>query len=219
VDGFDVSVITRNLGFLGEGMLLSLGLAALAIAGGILCGAVLAVLRLSRYKPLALAAAGYVNLFRSIPLVLVIFWFYFLVPLAAGHQVGPFYSALIAFVLFETAYYCEIIRAGIQSIPRGQMEAALANGLSRWQAMRYVVVPQAFRNMVPVVVTQCIILFQDTSLVYVVTLRDFMTSASIIANRDLRLVELYVFAALVYLAICAPASLTVRRLQARLRES
>ena len=161
-------------------------------------------------------ASGYVNLFRSIPLILVVFWFYFLVPLAAGRPVGPFYSALIAFVLFETAYYCEIIRAGIQSIPRGQMQAALASGLTRWQGMRHVVLPQAFRNMMPILVTQGIILFQDTSLVYVVTLRDFMTSAAIVANRDLRIVELYTFAALVYLAMCASGSLLVRRLQTRL---
>jgi len=213
---FDFLVIARSLGFLGEGMLLSLGLAALAIVGGILCGALLALLRLSRFKPLALAAAAYVNLFRSVPLILVIFWIYFMVPLAAGRPVGPFYSALIAFVLFETAYYCEIIRAGIQSIPRGQLQAALASGLTRAQGMRHVVLPQAFRNMVPILVTQCIILFQDTSLVYVVTLRDFMTSATIIANRDLRIVELYVFAAFVYLVICASGSLLVRRLQRRL---
>ena len=213
---FDVSVITNNLSFLGEGMLLSLGLAALAILGGILCGSLLALLRLSRFKPLALLASGYVNLFRSIPLILVVFWFYFLVPLAVGRPVGPFYSALIAFVLFETAYYCEIIRAGIQSISRGQMQAALASGLTRWQGMPHVVLPQAFRNMMPILVTQGIILFQDTSLVYVVTLRDFMTSAAIVANRDLRIVELYTFAALVYLAMCASGSLLVRRLQTRL---
>jgi glutamate/aspartate transport system permease protein len=213
---FDFAVIVNSLPFLMDGMLLSLALAALAIAGGILCGALLALVRLSRFKPLALLAAAYVNLFRSVPLILVIFWLYFMVPLAAGRPVGPFYSALIAFVLFETAYYCEIIRAGIQSIPRGQLQAALASGLTRWQGMRHVVLPQAFRNMVPILVTQCIILFQDTSLVYVVTLRDFMTSATIIANRDLRLVELYVFAALVYLVICASGSLYVRRLQGKL---
>jgi glutamate/aspartate transport system permease protein len=213
---FDFAVIINSLPFLMDGLLLSLGLAALAIAGGILCGALLALARLSRFRPLALFAAAYVNLFRSVPLILVIFWLYFMVPLAAGRPVGPFYSALIAFVAFETAYYCEIIRAGIQSIPRGQLQAALGSGLSRWQGMRHVVLPQAFRNMVPILVTQCIILFQDTSLVYVVTLRDFMTSATIIANRDLRMVELYVFAALVYLVICASGSLYVRRLQARL---
>ena len=132
---FDFLVIARSLGFLGEGMLLSLGLAALAIVGGILCGALLALLRLSRFKPLALAAAAYVNLFRSVPLILVIFWIYFMVPLAAGRPVGPFYSALIAFVLFETAYYCEIIRAGIQSVPRGQVHAAYALGLNYRLAM------------------------------------------------------------------------------------
>lgn len=216
MSSFDVSVIAKNLSFLIDGMQLSLLLTALAIAGGIAGGSLLAMLRLSRIKLFALAAAGYVNLFRSVPLILVVFWFYFMVPLIAGRPVGPFYSALIAFVLFETAYYCEIIRAGIQSIPRGQIQAALATGMTRGQAMRHVVLPQAFRNMVPVLLTQCVILFQDTSLVYVVTLRDFMTSATIVANRELRLVEMYTFAAVVYFVICFTASRFVRRLQRRI---
>ena len=214
--GFDYTVITNNLSFLLDGMLLSLVLAALAISGGIFCGSILAVIRLSTVKALSILAAGYVNLFRSIPLILVVFWFYFLVPLAIGTPVGPFYSVLIAFILFETAYYCEIIRAGIQSISHGQVTAALASGMNKRQAMLHVVLPQAFRNMVPIIVTQCIILFQDTSLVYVVTLRDFMTSASIVANRELRLVEIYTFAALVYLIICFGGSLFVRHLQRKL---
>jgi len=118
-------------------------------------------------------------------------------------------------VLFETAYYCEIIRAGIQGIPRGQMAAALATGLTRWAAMRHIILPQALRNMMPVLVTQCVVLFQDTSLVYVVTLRDFMTSATIVANRDFKLVELYTFAAFVYLVICLAGSSLARYLQHR----
>jgi glutamate/aspartate transport system permease protein len=212
----DFSVIFANWRLLIEGMQLSLLLTALGIAGGILIGAVLAVLRLSRFAPLALFAAGYVNLFRSIPLVLVLFWFYFLVPLVIGRPVGPFYAAVVAFILFEAAYYCEIIRSGIQGIPRGQRQAAIASGMTNAQAMRYVILPQAFRNMTPVLLTQAIILFQDTSLVYVVTLEDFMTSAAIIANRDLRIVEVYIFAAFVYFAMCFSASRLVGWLRARL---
>ncbi|MGN2390819.1 amino acid ABC transporter permease [Pelomicrobium sp. G1] len=220
---FDFNVIVRALPFLWRGMQFSLYLTALAMAGGIVLGTLLALMRLSRFKLLNLPAGAYVNLLRSIPLILVIFWFYFLVPIvmraiqgteyAAG--IGPFYSALIAFTLFEAAYYCEIIRAGIQSVPKGQVNAAYALGLSYGQAMRHVVLPQAFRNMVPILLTQDIILFQDTSLVYVVGLSDFMGVASKVAQRDGRLVELYLFAALVYFVMCYAASYLVKRLQQR----
>jgi glutamate/aspartate transport system permease protein len=206
MNDFSLGVIVRNLPYLWEGLQLSFLLAALAIAGGVALGALLAVVRLSATGPLAWAAAAYVNFFRSVPLILVIFWIYFLIPLVLGHSTGPFLSAVVALSLFETAYYCEIIRAGIQSIPRGQINAGLSTGLSRWRAMCHIVLPQALRNMLPVLLTQCIILFQDTSLVYVVALRDFMTSATTVANQEQRLVEMYAFAALVYFVICFAAS-------------
>jgi glutamate/aspartate transport system permease protein len=217
VGQFDFGVIVRNGPYLWQGLQLSFLLASLSIVGGIFLGAILAVLRMSSIRPVAWAALGYVNFFRSVPLILVIFWLYFLVPLLLGRATGPFVSAVIAFTLFETAYYCEIIRAGVQSIPKGQISAGVATGMSRIQAMRYIVMPQAFRNMTPVLLTQSIILFQDTSLVYVVTLRDFMTSASTVANQELRLVELYLFAAVVYLAICFTGSRLVNRLGGGIR--
>ena len=158
----------------------------------------------------------YVNLIRSVPLLLVLFWFYFLVPLALGRPIGSFYSALIAFVMFEAAYYSEIMRAGIQSVRRGQVQAGQSTGMNYWQIQRYVVLPQAFRNMVPILVSQGIILFQDTSLVYVVSLQDFMTSSSIVAKTEGRLVEMYVFAAFVYFVICLTGSIYVRRLKERI---
>ncbi|MGD1983357.1 MAG: ABC transporter permease subunit [Chromatiaceae bacterium] len=210
---FDLSVIVDNLPFLWEGLQLSLLLTGLAIVGGIILGTLLALMRLSGVLPLSLFAAAYVNLIRSVPLILVIFWFYFLVPLALGRPIGSFYSALIAFVLFEAAYYSEIIRAGIQSVRKGQVHAGQATGLGYWQIQRFIVLPQAFRNMIPILVTQGIILFQDTSLVFVVSLRDFMTVSSIVARTEGRLVEMYVFAALVYFVICFAGSLFVRRLQ------
>jgi len=220
--GFDFDVIQRALPYLGQGMLFSLGLTLLSMLGGILLGTLLALMRLSGFGVLNVPAGGYVNLLRSTPLILVIFWFYFLVPLAMkkitgdayASGIGPFYSALIAFTMFEAAYYCEIIRAGIQSVPRGQVHAAYALGLTYGQAMLQVVLPQAFRNMVPILLTQGIILFQDTSLVYVVGLTDFMGAASKVAQRDGRLVEMYLFAALVYFLFCFSASTFVRRLQA-----
>jgi glutamate/aspartate transport system permease protein len=212
---FDFGVILRALPFLWMGMQLTLLLTALATAGGIVLGTVLAMVRLWAPPPFPQLAAGYVNLLRSMPLILVVFWFYFLVPLALGTAVGAFPSALIAFTMFEAAYYSEIMRAGIQSVPRGQLAAAQATGLTHLNAMRYVVLPQAFRAMVPILLTQSIILFQDTSLVYVVGLHDFLTAASIVAGRDNRVVELYSFVAVVYLVLCVAASLGVRRLQSR----
>ncbi len=220
---FDFDVISRSLPYMGQGMLFSLGLTFLSMLGGILLGTLLALMRLSRFKVLNVPAGGYVNLLRSTPLILVIFWFYFLVPLALkkisgdayAQGIGPFYSALIAFTMFEAAYYCEIIRAGIQSVPRDQVDAAYALGLTYRQAMMKVILPQAFRNMVPILLTQGIILFQDTSLVYVVGLTDFMGAASKVAQRDGRLVEMYLFAALIYFLLCYSASYFVRWLQAR----
>jgi glutamate/aspartate transport system permease protein len=213
---FDFAVIVNNLRFLWQGLQLSLLLTFLAVLGGIALGTLLALARLSGIKPLALAAAAYVNLIRSVPLILVIFWFYFLVPLAVGRPIGGFYSALIAFVMFEAAYYSEIMRAGIQSVKKGQVYAGQATGLGYWQIQRYIVLPQAFRNMIPILVTQGIILFQDTSLVFVVSLRDLMTASSIVARTEGRLVEMYLFAALVYFVICFAGSLLVRRLQVRM---
>ena len=223
-ENFDFEVIGRTLPYLWQGMQFSLYLTALAMAGGVVLGTALALMRLSRYRLLSLPAGAYVDLLRAIPLILVIFWFYFLVPIVLraikgttyAEGIGPFYSALIAFTLFEAAYYCEIIRAGIQSVSRGQLHAAYAVGLTYRRAMQHVVLPQAFRNMVPVLLTQGVILFQDTSLVYVVGLTDFMGAASKVAQRDARLVELYLFAALVYFLLCFAASLWVRRLQERL---
>lgn len=213
---FDFNVIWQNLPFLIQGLGLSLTLTFLAIVGGIVLGTLLALARLSGIKPLAMVAAGYVNLIRSVPLILVIFWFFFLVPLAIGRPIGSFYSALIAFVLFEAAYYSEIMRAGIQSVKRGQIFAGQAMGLNYWQIQSYVVLPQAFRNMIPILVSQGIILFQDTSLVFVVSLRDFMTASSIVARTEGRLVEMYLFAALVYFIICFSGSMLVRSLKSRM---
>src|SRR5512134_1214548 len=222
--GFDFEVIERSLPFLfKEGMTFTLTLTAMAMTGGIVFGTLLAMMRLSSYRALNLPAALYVNLMRSVPLVLVIFWFYFLVPWIGGWiigagkpiQVGAFWSSVITFTMFEAAYYAEIMRAGIQSIPRGQVSAGQALGLNYWQTMGLIVLPQAFRNMVPVLLTQTIILFQDTSLVYVISATDFLGAAAKIANRDYRLVEMYVFVAIVYFVMSYSLSTLVRRLQDR----
>ena len=150
---FDTGVIFQNWHFLLEGMQTTLLLTVIAIGGGLVLGTLLALARLAPFKPLSFVAGSYVNFFRSMPLSLVIFWFYFLVPLIVGRPVGGFYSVLIAFVLFEAAYYCEIMRAGIQSVRQGQIYAGQALGLTYAQNMRYVVLPQAFRNMIPILLT------------------------------------------------------------------
>ena len=223
--GFDFDVIERSLPYLfREGMTFTLTLTAMAMSGGIVFGTLLAMMRLSSYRLLNVPAAAYVNLMRSVPLVLVIFWFYFLVPYigawAVGAkepiQVGAFWSSVITFTLFEAAYYAEIMRAGIQSVPRGQVSAGQALGLNYWQHMGYIVLPQAFRNMLPVLLTQTIILFQDTSLVYVLSITDFLGAAAKIAQRDGRLVEMYLFVAVVYFIISFSLSLLVKQLQQRL---
>src|SRR6476659_1247704 len=210
---FDFAILWANAPFLWNGMLLTLQLTALAVTGGLLLGVVLAVLRLSPIKLLAWVVEAYVNFLRSMPLILVIFWFYTLVPKLIGRPVSGFYSVLIAFIMFEAAYYSEIIRAGISSVRLGQISAAMALGLTKLQAMRYVILPQALRNMTPVLLTQSIGMLQDTSLVYVVGLRDFLTSADIVASRDNRPTELYMFVAIVFLVVCFSASRLASRLQ------
>ena len=223
--GFDFDVIQRSWSYLfREGMTFTVTLTLLAMTGGIIFGTLLAMMRLSAFKPLAMIAGAYVNLMRSIPLVLVIFWFFFLVPYIGAWilrepnpiKVGAWMSAVITFTMFEAAYYAEIMRAGIQSVARGQVWAGYALGLNYWQTMAKVVLPQAFRNMLPVLLTQTIILFQDTSLVYVISATDFLGAASKVANRDYRLVEMYTFVAVVYFVISYGLSTLVKRLQNRI---
>ena len=221
---FDFDVISRSWVYLFQtGMVFTLKLTALAMVGGIVLGTLLALMRLSSNRLISGVASSYVNLIRSIPLVLVIFWFYFLVPYIAAWiiganepvKVGAFSSALITFIMFEAAYYCEIMRSGIQSIPRGQVWAGQALGMNYRQTMGSIVLPQAFRNMIPVLLTQTIVLFQDVSLVYVLSIPDFVGAASKIAQRDGRLVEMYVLVAVVYFVLCYALSFLVKRLQKR----
>ena len=218
---FDFSSINAStLHVLGEGMMVSLKITVTAVIVGIVWGTILAMMRLSSSKPLNWFAQGYVTIFRSIPLVMVLLWFFLIIPqllqkvfnLNAASDLRMT-SALIAFSLFEAAYYSEIIRAGIQSVSRGQMFAAQALGMTYGQTMRLVVLPQAFRNMVPLLLTQGIILFQDTSLVYVSALADCFGQAYGIGERDGRIVEMLLFAGLVYFIICFSASLLVKRYQ------
>ncbi|MDF5949957.1 ABC transporter permease subunit [Pseudomonas aeruginosa] len=218
----DFSGIVPALPSLWEGMLMTLKLMVLGVLGGVALGTVLALMRLSHSKLLSNIAGFYVNYFRSIPLLLVITWFYFAVPFilrwitGEDTPVGAFTSCLVAFMMFEAAYYREIVRAGIQAIPKGQMGAAQALGMTYGQTMRLVILPQAFRKMTPLLLQQSIILFQDTSLVYTVGLMDFLNSARSRGDIIGQANEFLIFAGLVYFVVSFTASFAVKRLQKRL---
>ncbi len=212
---FDFNILLQYKGLLFHGLMVSFQLTLIAIVGGMLIGTCLALMRMSSIWIVSALAGAYVNFLRSLPLILVIFWFYVLTPKIVGHPIDAFSSVLIAFVLFEAAYYCEIIRAGISSVKRGQVQAGLAMGFGYLNVMRYVVLPQALRNMLPVLLTQAIIMFQDTSIVHIVGVRDFLTTADVIANSTNRPIELYSTVAVVYLVICFTASRLVGGLQRR----
>jgi len=202
--------------FILKGLVFSVQLTLIAMVGGIALGTVLALMRLSGKPWLVVPAAAYVNVLRSVPLAMVILLFFLLIPLLLGRPLGAEVSAIITFTVFEAAYYSEIMRAGIQSVPKGQVAAGYAVGMTYAQCMKLIVLPQAFRNMLPVLLTQTIILFQDTSLVYVLSIPDFLGAASKVAQRDGRLVEMYLFAAFVYFMISSVASFGVRSLQSRI---
>ncbi len=214
----DVSFINWDLfhQFILKGLLFSLELTAVASIGGLFFGTLLALMRLSDIKILKALAATYVNGMRSIPLVMVILWFYLLIPVFIGKSIGAEWSAFITFVAFESAFFCEIMRAGIESVSRGQRMAAQALGMSYAQSMQLIVLPQAFRNMVPVLLTQTIVLFQDTSLVYAIgaydLLKGFVTAGRIYGRPE----EVYLLAAVVYFVLCFGLSLVVKQLQKRL---
>lgn len=198
-----------------HGFLFSLQLTVLATCGGIVLGTVLALMRLSHRALFHWPATVYVNGMRSIPLVMVLLWFFLLMPFLLGRPIGAEISAVITFIAFEAAFFCEIVRSGIQSIPKGQTSAALALGLSQQQTLRWIVLPQALRNMTPILLTQVIILFQDTSLVYAIGAYDMLKGFEIAGKNSGRPVEAYLAAALIYFLICFSLSQLVRYLQQR----
>lgn len=203
--------------FVLKGFFFSLQLTLIAMIGGIALGTVLALMRLSGKKWLVLPASAYVNTLRSIPLVMVILWFFLLIPLLIGRPMGAELSAIITFTVFEAAYYSEIMRAGIQSVPKGQVYAGYAVGMTYPQCMQLIVLPQAFRNMLPVLLTQTIILFQDTSLVYAIGAYDMLKGFEVAGKNFNRPVETYLVAAVVYFIICFSLSMLVRRLQKKIQ--
>ena len=218
MSSFDFSVFNFELlqSFVWSGFKFSVQLTLIAMVGGILLGTVLALMRLSGLKLLEIPARIYVDGLRSIPLVMVILWVYLLIPLFLGHSIGKEVSAIVTFTIFEAAYYSEIMRAGIQSISRGQVFAGQAIGLTYAQNMRHVILPQAFRNMLPVLLTQTIVLFQDTSLVYAIGAYDLLHGFETLGKNYGRPVETYLAAAVVYFIVCFSLSMTVKHLQKKI---
>ena len=214
----DFSILTWNLiqGFILKGLWFSITLTIVATLGGIFFGTILALMRLSGKKWLDVPAAIYVNGMRSIPLVMVILWFFLLVPFIIGRPIGAEYSAFITFIAYEAADFSEIMRAGIQSIPRGQVFAGQAVGMTYGQNMRLVILPQAFRNMLPVLLTQTIILFQDTSLVYAIGAYDLLKGFETAGKNFGRPIEMYLTAAVLYFIICFSLSYVVKRLHKKI---
>jgi glutamate/aspartate transport system permease protein len=211
--------------YLLSGFYFSVALTIAATIGGIALGTLIALMRLSNIKPLEYIATLYVDLMRSIPLVMVILWFFLLMPSGfydlfpggIGNKYRAEICALITFVVFEAAFFSEIVRAGIQSLARGQTAAGQALGMTYAQNMRYIVLPQALRNMMPVFLTQTIVLFQDTSLVYAIGAYDILKGFEIMGNTFGRRIESYLLAAMVYFVICFSLSLLVKKLNQKIR--
>jgi His/Glu/Gln/Arg/opine family amino acid ABC transporter permease subunit len=217
----DLSVVAANFKFLVLQGLIGIGpfiggtqrLAIPAIVLGFLLGIAVGLARLAETRWISLPATLYVELFRGVPLVMVIFWIWFIVPQLLNRAIPEYGVALTAFVIFEAAYFGEIVRAGVQSVPRGQVEAATALGLTATKTMAYVILPQALRNMVPSLVTQMIVLFKDTSLASIIGYVDLTKAAQIVNNREIRPFELYLFIAVVYFVCTYSMSLLARRLE------
>jgi len=203
--------------FVIKGFIFSIWLTIVATIGGIVLGTLLALMRLSGKPFLVIPSAAYVNTMRSIPLVMVLLWFFLLIPFAIGRPIGAEMSAVITFIAFEAAYFSEIVRAGIQSIPRGQVNAGFALGMTYRQNMRLIILPQAFRNMLPVFLTQTIILFQDTSLVYAIGAYDMLKGFETAGKNLGRPIEAYLLAAVLYFFMCLGLSAIVRRVQLKVQ--
>ena len=219
-----LEVITSNFtflivqGFFGFGSFAggTIRLALPAIALGFVLGIFIGLARLAPVWWIRIPATVYVELFRGVPLVMVIFWMWFILPQVLGLALPEYGIALTAFVVFEAAYFGEIVRAGVQSVPRGQVEAARAIGLTETQGMAYVILPQALRNMVPALVTQMIVLFKDTSLASIIGYVDLTKAAQIVNNREIKPFELYLFIAVVYWVCTYSMSRLARRMERRL---
>ncbi len=211
--------VTRNITFLLGGFLVTLQLTAFALGGGIALGALVGLGRISKNKWIYQPVTVYVNFLRNVPLILVIFWFYFVMPIIAGRPLDPFLSAIISFIIFEATYFGEIFRAGYQSISKDLTAAAFSTGLTYSQTARYILIPIAFRRMLPSLITQSIVTFQDTSLAFVIGLQEFVRRTSIVDNLEVRSIQLYGFVAVVFFIFCFIGSKISRHFEEKGRKT
>jgi glutamate/aspartate transport system permease protein len=212
-------VVARNLPFLIGGFGVTLQLTLCALIGGIALGMVVGLGRISRNKWVYQSVSLYVNFIRNMPLILVIFWFYFVMPIIAGRPLAPFLSAVISFIIFEATYFGEIFRAGYQSISRDLINAAYSTGLTYSQTARYILIPIAFRRMLPSLITQSIVTFQDTSLAFVIGLQEFVRRTSIVDNLEVRSIQLFGFVAVVFFIFCFIGSRISRHFEEKGRKT
>jgi len=211
--------VTRNITFLLGGFLVTLQLTAFALGGGIALGALVGLGRISKNKWIYQPVTVYVNFLRNVPLILVIFWFYFVMPIIAGRPLDPFLSAIISFIIFEATYFGEIFRAGYQSISKDLTAAAFSTGLTYSQTARYILIPIAFRRMLPSLITQSIVTFQDTSLAFVIGLQEFVRRTSIVDNLEVRSIQLFGFVAVVFFIFCFTGSKISRHFEEKGRKT
>ncbi|SDN33286.1 amino acid ABC transporter membrane protein 2, PAAT family [Desulfonauticus submarinus] len=201
------------LGGLAMSILLALG----GIFGAFWLGLIIGLMRLSKKPWLKYPSLVYIEIVRGTPLLMVIFWFYFLAPILLGHTLPEASSALISFIVFTSAYIAEIVRAGVQSLPKGQMEAARGTGLNHFQAMRYIILPQALRNMIPSFVDQFVSLTKDTSLAYIIGVNELTRAATQVNNRTLVApTEIFLTIAILYFIVCYVLTSISRRLEKHL---
>jgi len=211
----DWNVIVVSLPLLWKNLLTSLNLTAVSIAFSFPLGCLVAMGRLSHRPWLSNTCASFVHVFRSNPLILILFWFYFLMPMIIGSAINDLTSLIVTFVIFFSAYFAEIVRSGIQSVGTRQMQAGLSSGLTHVQTMRHIIMPQAIRAMLPALTTQCIIVFQGTTVAYIIGYNELLHSASMIAERTVRPIELYLTVAVIYFVVCYSGSLLARRFEKR----
>ena len=211
--------VIRNITFLLGGFGVTLELTACALVGGIALGALVGLGRISPKKWIYLPVTLYVNFIRNIPLILVIFWFYFVMPIIAGSSLNPFVSAVISFIIFEATYFGEIFRAGYQSISKDLVSAAFSTGLTSPQTARYILIPVAFRRMLPSLITQSIVTFQDTSLAFVIGLQEFVRRTSIVDNLEVRSIQLFGFVAIIFFIFCFIGSKVSHRFEEKGRRT
>ncbi|MBB3772665.1 polar amino acid transport system permease protein [Angulomicrobium tetraedrale] len=212
---FDWSVITQNLDLLGWGLLVTLRYTVITCLLGLVIGLVIALAQLSPLRVTRVAGMLFVEFFRNVPLLVWLLWSYYALPIFAGIRISREAAGILALSLYGAAYYAEILRAGIQALDHGQGDAAKALGMSPLQAMYRIILPQAFRQMIPPLAGQTIIQMKNTTLLSVITIPDLLYQASYISSFTYRPMEVYTAVGIIFLIILVPSNYLARRLELR----